>query len=245
MSAAASRSSPALGFDEVICWTRMQSEAGQALEQIIARKELERRSGDGVFFWGVGNPPAVATAALARLRTPVKAIFSIMKSRPKAIDATPKSLLVWRRYIDKYGMEKEIPPNVLVTSRGDAGSSEKRRHYALMCYSPKPLRIEHGVGFDPKSYRNASGNGAPIGASQVTALLQKVKESETGDYEANLTAQLTGSYWVKLADPARLDHEAMMLSDTASGSDHWLAIVSKIRSGPAVEQAEPGQRSLF
>jgi hypothetical protein len=36
---------------DIICWTRMQSEAGQGLNEIVARKEVERFSGNS-FFWG-------------------------------------------------------------------------------------------------------------------------------------------------------------------------------------------------
>ena len=44
-----------------LLWTRMQAEAGQGLELILRRKERERVAGDGRFFWGVGNAPAVIT----------------------------------------------------------------------------------------------------------------------------------------------------------------------------------------
>jgi hypothetical protein len=54
------------GSDELICWTRMQSEAGQQLDAIMSRKELERRAGGGIFFWGVGNPPPRIINELAR-----------------------------------------------------------------------------------------------------------------------------------------------------------------------------------
>ena len=48
------------GATERICWTRMQSEAGEGLPKILRRKDLERRAGAGLFFWGVGNAPARA-----------------------------------------------------------------------------------------------------------------------------------------------------------------------------------------
>lgn len=75
--------------DEYICWARMQAEAGQGLDEIVARKERERRAGGGTFFWGVGNAPAAIVNVLARAAMPVRAIFSVMKSRPKAVDVSP------------------------------------------------------------------------------------------------------------------------------------------------------------
>jgi hypothetical protein len=92
--------------DEYVCWSRMQAEAGQPLETIVARKELERQAGDGVFLWGVGNAPAAVTSLLAKARLPVRAIFSIMKSRPKSIDLAPRRVVIWRRYIDANGVER-------------------------------------------------------------------------------------------------------------------------------------------
>lgn len=78
--------SPKNAHGEYVCWSRMQAEAGQQIETIVSRKELERRAGNGSFMWGVGNPPAIITGALARAKVPVHVIFSMMKSRPKAVD---------------------------------------------------------------------------------------------------------------------------------------------------------------
>ena len=43
---------------------RMQAEAGQRLETIIARKEIERQAGEGLFLWGVGSAPSRAPATV-------------------------------------------------------------------------------------------------------------------------------------------------------------------------------------
>lgn len=217
---------------ELICWTRMQSEAGQGLEEIVARKELERLAGDGVFFWGVGNAPSVATAAYARLGVPVKVVFSIMKGRPRAVDACPRSLLVWRRYIDMFGAERELPAQALITSRGETDAGDKKRHYALMCSSDVPLKIGKGVPFDHSAFRNVGVNGGPVGASQVTALLQRVQPDGAGDYEANLSAQLTGSYWVRLTDPVVLEASCVESVERAveeASPYQWLRLVADLR----------------
>jgi hypothetical protein len=165
---------PAVRHDEYLCWSRMQAEAGQSLEIIVARKEHERRAGNGVFFWGVGNAPPAVGSVLARARLPVRAIFSIMKSRPKLIDAAPTRIVVWRGYIDEEGVERSLPSHALIVSRADSASGPKKLHYALMCYSPEPLVLKRGMeSFDPSMFRNAGGTGAPVGNSQVTALLRR------------------------------------------------------------------------
>src|SRR5437773_1823143 len=53
-------------LSHVICWTRMQAEAGQGIEAIVSRKELERQAGGGLFCWGIGNAPPRSLSALVR-----------------------------------------------------------------------------------------------------------------------------------------------------------------------------------
>lgn len=218
--------------DDYICWSRMQAEAGQALAAIIKRKEVERQAGGGTFFWGVGNPPALATNALARAGVQVPAIFSIMKSRPKASDVAPARTFVWRQYIDAFGMTRPLPAHALITSRADSGTGLKRSHYSLICRSDKQLELQHDKPFDPDAYRNASSAGGRVGASQVTALLRRVAvEQETSDYAANMVACLTGSYWVRLADPDLLDLDRLSMLATVAELEHaeWCSVVRKIR----------------
>lgn len=234
---------------ELLCWTRMQSEAGQGLEDIVARKELERRAGDGVFFWGIGNAPAVATSTYARLGVPVSVIFSVMKGRPKAVDASPRSLLVWRKYLDMNGAERELPPQALITSRGETDAGDKKRHYALMCRSQAPLKLGKGVRFDPAAFRNVGGNGGPVGASQVTALIQRVQPDGVGDYEANISAELTGSYWVRLTDPVMLDASSVESVEHAvedASPREWLRLVADLRGkSERPRSIHPAQSSFF
>lgn len=213
----------------------MQAEAGQGLNEIVARKERERRLGSGLFMWGVGNPPAALTGVLARLGQKVPVVFSIMKTRPKLEDVSPGRTLVWRRYIDCHGVERMLPEHVLLTSRGDTRSRPKRSHYALMCHSDAPLRLERDEPFDPSAYRNAGGTGAPVGASQVTALLRQVSgPNQGGDYRANLRAWLTGSYWVRLTDPLELSAEKVSaIANEADVPDaEWVEFVRQMSTGP-------------
>jgi hypothetical protein len=230
--------------DEFVCWTKMQGEAGQPIEAIVSRKERERMAGDGLFMWGVGNAPAVLIKTLARLGRRVPVVFSLMKSKPKLVDTAPVSTLIWRGYIDRYGNERNLPANAIVTSRGTDDWINKR-HYALMCYSPSPLQIVRGRAFDPNAYRNASGTGAPVGASQVTSLLRPVHAPSTGgSYEANLQAQLVDSYWVRLTDPAVLPakHIARLADLQHSGGGSWLEVAKEVRNQPS---RRPEERRLF
>ena len=107
---------------EIICWSRMQAESGQGLQQIVARKERERHAGKGLFFWGVGNAPSTVTRALAKTETPIPVIFSTMKSRPKKVDTNPSAISVWETYFDCNGIERPLPRHALITSKAHTAS---------------------------------------------------------------------------------------------------------------------------
>jgi hypothetical protein len=228
---------------DYLCWTRMQAEAGQPLDRIVARKDVERRAGDGVFAWGVGNPPSLAASALAKIGTGVDVVFSVMKGRPKEVDLRPSRVAVWRRFLDCDGTMRELPPASLVTSRADSASGLKRHHAALLCRSDAPLRLDlDGPPFDPEAFVNLSGEGRPVGASQVTALLRRVREDGAGSaYRANMRATLTGGYWVKLIDPVLLSASRLQELDAfASGDeDEWRDLVSFLRADACPRASRP------
>jgi hypothetical protein len=92
----------------------MQFESGQELAAIARRKEIERAVGDGIFLWGVGNPPGLLPGRLARACLEPVAVFSIMKTRPKAVDATPALVLAWRRWMSADGHRR---PSLLTYGR--------------------------------------------------------------------------------------------------------------------------------
>jgi hypothetical protein len=221
----------------LVCWSRMQAEAGQTLDAIIIRKELERQAGNGLFLWGVGNAPSRLTRVLARAAEPVRAVFSVMKSRPRAVDTTPAAVLLWRAYVDGDGAMHALPETSLVTSRADTGNGRKRAHYALMCHSDEPLAITRGARrFDPAAFRNVGENGGPVGASQVTALLQQVDEECTdGAYEVNMAADLVAGYWVRLADPLLVGVEQLRDLDRADDMsvEQWRRFAVSLRGGGA------------
>lgn len=219
-----------------VCWTRMQAEAGQKIEGIIARKEIERRAGEGLFFWGIGNAPSRAIRSLAAAGENIDVVFSLMKSRPKKEDAAPESILVWNSYFDAAGKEQPLPPHVLITSRMHVSMACKRAHYALMCSSDAMLCLGNQGAFDHAAYRNVGEAGGPIGNSQVTALVVRTRsESEAAAYAINLRAKLVSSYWVKLGQPRALSdaRRRALMALPASPKDisdwEWVNIVCKFR----------------
>lgn len=223
---------------DVIAWSRMQAEAGQDLSAIILRKEREREAGEGLFCWGVGNAPSRSVGSYVRLGAEIDAVFSIMKSRPKAIDESPSGVIVWRSYFDADGIERALPPASLITSRATTASKVKTSHFALMCRSERPLELTDHGPFDPQVYRNVSESGGAIGNSQVTALLRRVGVEDCGgSYRVNLRAKLTSSYWVRLGDPLdlgssrrqKLDRDLLRAREMSCAN--WLELVADVREG--------------
>ncbi|WP_341992294.1 hypothetical protein [Azorhizobium sp. AG788] len=226
-------------MDERICWTRMQAEAGEQLGRIVHRKELERRSGGGLFFWGVGTAPSRAIPGLVRTAAQIDVVFSVMKSRPKAQDVAPSRILAWRGYTGEDGQPRPIPDNVLVTSR--AGS--RNCHYALVCRSEVPLEVADQGSFDPSAYRNIGAGGA-VGASQVTALLERCGRENSSSYRVAMRARLTDGYWVKLIDPVELIEPARAaLEEEMQAEADWLDVVSYVRNRCGRAFAMSGTRS--
>lgn len=189
-------------MDRFVCWTRMGSESGEGLAAIVARKEQERRSTGGVFFWGIGNPLGQAPAYAAAVQGRLAVLFSRMKSAAKSIDHSPEAVLQWTAYRTADGTHQRLPQGVLVTSRAVTPSgAPKGRHYALVCRSDVQLTLgSHGL-FDPTAYRNLGGGGQ-VGPSQVTCLLERVANpSPSEGYEVAMVAELVAPYFVQLVDP--------------------------------------------
>lgn len=231
------------GAHERVCWTRMQSEAGEGLARIVRRKELERQACDGLFFWGVGNSPSRAIPALSRMAAAIDVLFSVMKSKPKLQDVSPDAVVAWRGYVDASGAVRPIPNGALVTSR----AGRRDCHYALMCRSEAPLEVEDAGPFDPAAYRNYGAGGA-VGSSQVTALLERWAPDGPSDYRIAMRAKLTGGLWVKLVDPVALTHEvraALAIDHADEGA--WLDVVRLARSDdrPVEGAARASQPALF
>jgi hypothetical protein len=228
--------------DKIVCWSRMQSEGGQQLEEIVLRKEYERKANGGIFCWGVGNAPNRCTPSLARSRTDVDVVFSVMKSRPKLGDVSPSLTLIWRRFIDCDGIEQRLPAGSLVTSKGEARNGAKSSHFALLCKSDRRLELGDYGSFDPTAFRNVGPIGGAVGSSQVTALVRCTGQMQSdAQYRINLKASLYGSYWVKLVDPIPMDLAKQRLLALFGLSKHtvstaqWLGLVSQLR-----EDSMPG-----
>lgn len=233
----------------------MHAESGEVLNSILARKELERRATGGMFFWGVGTPPARSVQSLSLREQSVDVVFSVMKSKPKSKDTHPSALLVWRRFVGSDGVSRRLPPGVLVTSRGHTSGGLKRQHYALVCRSDAPIALGNLGPFDHSAYRNFGGTNGPVGASQVTALLrrQRPENAAAAQYRVNFRAKLEGAYWVRLADPAQVPSTSSwdLIDSSKMELGMWIELVRSIQltalstGAPSDPQIDLFGRSVF
>lgn len=248
---ASTRAVPAL-----FCWTKMGAEAGEPLDAILRRKDLERACGEGVFAWGIGNSvgPALEYARCAARGELIDAFFTPMRTRARAVDVTPVGTVMWRACRAHDGTVSPLPWHMLVTSRRHAASGmEKRHHFALICRRAEPLLGQHEqVEIDANRARNVMSNGQ-VGASQVTAV---VKYRTTGDEKPNRSyrvlfrATLTHQAFVRLLDPVPIEGALVTLYEAAcaaTGPAEWrtriLALKEAAASLPGPDL--PMQTSLF
>lgn len=222
----------------MFCWTKMGTEAGEDLTTIIRRKEWERQIGDGYFFWGIGQALGENITVAARDSVSLRAIFSPMFSKPKAIDVAPSGVVVWSAWIDAQGQVRPLPNHCLVTSRASLPSGRKKEsHYALVCFSDKELNAQQeDICVFPSNLRNLTTN-KPLGSSQVTAVVRSSAQTgeacTTKSYSISFTTELRSPYCVQLAQPVLLGAHELFELEAISDSDDiesWIALVKHIRS---------------
>lgn len=216
------------------CWTKMQGEAGQALDVILSRKNIERSAGSGVFFWGVGNSLRPRIGALVRAGAAIQVFFSPMRSKPKRIDLDPELLFCWTKYTDLNGTTNTIPLHALVLSRGSTSRGSKTAHYAMVCHSSEPLSLKPIARVDISHCRNWQSNNPRVGSSQVSAVLEHHSDSGVGiSYHVTARATLAAPYFITLSHPLLLRQDGKRELDRFVESNpsarEWPTFVAEIR----------------
>ena len=193
---------------DLAIWTKMQTNAGQSPERIVAAKDGERLAGGGTFVWAIGTPPpkALTPARINAASLPV--IFSMMLSKPKRHHIDPESVVRWKSYIDQDGTAQPLPSHMVPTSQ----LSKRGYHYALICHADEALKLGNLGPFDPKAWRNV-GSGRQIGASQVTTFVERHSPDGETPYRMAMRARLIG--WVKLVDPIALTADECKLHEVS------------------------------
>lgn len=217
------------------CWTRMGAESGQALDTILARKELERASTDGIFYWGIGNGLGNAPKAVASLEPSPQVVFSTIRGVANARDSQPTVVVMWLSSAVRFGQSQPLPPNVLVTSRAHTQSGlVKQAHFALICRSDSSLTPVSNIELNFRTLRNLR-TGRPLGYSQVTAVVEMSGENvaaQSKTYAVELMATWQWPFVAKLTNPVALVPEELSEIDSAAASgsaDRWRRTVRALK----------------
>lgn len=191
---------------QCFCWSRFGTEAGQLIGDIIARKEQERRANGGVFLWGIGSALRPSMTELVRRTKDPEVLFSPIKSQARNQDVEPVAVAAWTCGVTIDGGRYILPAHSLVTSRYDPRAPRKS-HYALVCFSSQALCVSESVGsIDIAAIRNILTN-RPVGASQVTAVVQcvSVRRRDSRSYGVAMRVRLVYPYFVKLTHPVPIE----------------------------------------
>lgn len=227
-----------MNIPRYFCWTRFGTEAAQTVPQIIERKEEERRSGGGVFLWGVGNAVGRSILELLRVSGRPEVLFSSIKSAPKDSDVNPPAVVAWTGALGLHGEPFVLPEQALVTSRFDP-ASPRSVHYALVCYSEEPLVLSRGgINIQFGALRNLVTR-RPVGPSQVTAVVeyQSGHSDDSQGYEVAIRARLVAPYFIRLRQPIPLNP----VNNSSRTFDFAAARAAIVRHRSSVE---PDQMSL-
>jgi hypothetical protein len=212
----------------------MQAEAGQSLEVIVSRKELERAAGLGRFFWGVGTSLGPRLFELLRDVPRPMVLFSVMRAKPKRQDVRPDTVVLWTSYNDALGRRRRLPEHALVLSRGSTARGPKERHYALVCHSRSPLDLTEVAQIRLGHFRNWGSTSSRIGSSQVTAIVEHRAARDPGPlYGVELVAELADPYFVRLDDPVVVPTTERKLLEEGAWKDPdpagWTNLVRYVR----------------
>lgn len=187
------------------CWTKVGDESGESLSNIIDRKDRERRLGNGLFMWGIGNALGTKVKSLVEQEESPKVLFSRMKSKPKKTDQNPDKVVIWTEYLDMDGKRHKLPDHIFLTSKSSI-EKPKKKHYALVCKKETNLELEDWNPLNINSVKNLKSENNKIGHSQVTAVLESFNHSikETNDYPVMFSADLVYPHYVTLVNPVEL-----------------------------------------
>jgi hypothetical protein len=213
--------------------TKIGSDAGQGIDRILRRKELERQAG-GTLWWGIGEAQTAEKIALLGSRPPL--IFSHMSSKPHKRDSHPDDVLLWERYtVTGSSKTVPLPSHAIVISRAHAQNGNlKSRYYALVCESPSGIPGSAGGQLDIGSLRNLGGR--QLGSSQITAVVERPLNSGSvgKPYVIAARANLVAPFAVSLAAPRLLKPEERRLLDDVSDEgktvNDWMAVARRLRS---------------
>jgi hypothetical protein len=229
------------------CLTKFGPEAHETTNQILLRKDLERRSGTGThineFWWGIGEKgTAESISHLIQHYSATSILFSAIKNQTLP-DKPPSHVFVWRKYrpLATYTGLRNIPDHVLITSsilRSDGAM--KQSHFALVCKSTGTVaRRQEGI-FSNSHYKNLKKSGV-LGSTRrgqrTTTPLVKWTNQPVSVAECDAIIDFSASFQVpncvELCDSNRVPISMIVsLNQKIAGGlsvAQWISEVAQIR----------------
>lgn len=231
------------GIPSKFVWTRMNTDAGEPLENIVRRKNLEREAGKGgfadTFWWGVGERKGPAVSIhLADCEPEVLFSRALGDAVPRDTDPEERFFYTtWRAYDrrkrDYGGKPLPVPENVIVQS------GKRRDYFALVCRSQRSLELSGSAQLYRGEMRNLNNDGTEgktLERSQQTTCVVKYSQGAgaTGrPYRVNLRADLVFPRFVKLGGRKQLSGSQCRLLDELGNEgktvDDYRDVVREIR----------------
>jgi hypothetical protein len=212
--------------EPVFVWSLMgRQDAGQPLDEIIIRKEAERRTG-GELWWGLGTSlgDRVESEAI-RNRGTLPALFSALDNQKQAPN---QNTYVWNKWLsvrkgrDSTYSHGSIPNHALVL-----GGNPDRAYYGLVCRCDTQLVLgDHGF-FDPTQCRTVAKRRSPGGSQRAALLTGQVKHPQ--GYRIAFIASLVKPWFVRLTHPRMLTAAELARVRQYRSGDDWLALVKSLR----------------
>src|ERR1700730_14214456 len=197
--------------EKAVCLTKYGPEGSECPEEILPRKDFERRSGRGdhanEFWWGIGEKGTAESIWHLITECAAKMVLFAAIKDPKRSNHSPEQVFVWRKYrMLNNNKTYDIPEHVLVTSSiNGKGGKVKQMHFALVCKTDDPIEEAKLWKFSNCHYRNLkkqkTGKGYELGSCErgqrTTAPLVKWTNQPIVDAECDATI----SFMAKLCVP--------------------------------------------
>ncbi len=231
--------------ESAVCLTKFGPESGETASAILARKELERKSGKAAhaneFWWGVGERGTAESVRYLIEEYKAKSIIFVAVKDQTTKGSAPPQVLVWRKYRTLASHQNiDIPENVLITSSAfTKDGKSKSNHFALVCKSCDPIRAASIGRFANGHYKNLkkSGKGYILGRNKrgqrTTSPLVRCSSGAITvadcDSAIQFSAHFTVPYCVELQDSKRVPYAQILSLNAIKSTDQWLSAITAIR----------------
>jgi hypothetical protein len=214
-------------------------DADEDLNHIVTRKEAERSTGKGEFWWGLGAPLGRHVEAKAQQNGgTLPALFSKSKNGNKKLSNQVRIWDEWRSVLSPK-LHGPIPGHVIVTSGYNPNPKNRRgdNHYALVCHSNVKLNHLGSLGFCDLTHCQTVPKGKTVSYLVGARLLEKLQpplitprgvaslSCRSIEFEANLV----GHCYVKLEKFRVLTQTELDSLRQYKAGDDWRALAKNLR----------------